>query len=136
MATLHELATCQEEVRIYFSASRDVSLIPVFDKVRGQFHEILLLTTENHHIFMVVELVRPANSGGRRLRELNPCQEMVRIYFRASKGLSLVREFDQVQGQLSAILLLTTENHHICMVAELVRPVNSGGRRLCMLCTC
>ena len=81
---------------IYFSASQGVSLVAEFDKVRGQFPDKLLLTTENHHICMVAELVRPANSGGRRLHELVTCLETVMIYFRASKGISLVAEFDKV----------------------------------------
>ena len=83
---------------IYFSASKGVSLVAEFDKVRGQFPEKVLLTTENHHIFMVAELVRPANSAAQRLHELVTCQEMVVIYFSASKGLS-VAEFDKVRGQ-------------------------------------
>ncbi len=52
---------------IYFSASRGVSLTAEFDKVRGQLPEKVLLTTENHHILMVAELVRSANSARRRL---------------------------------------------------------------------
>ena len=44
---------------MYFSASRHVSLVAEFDKVRGQFSEKVLLITENHHIFMVAELMRP-----------------------------------------------------------------------------
>ena len=59
----------------------------------------MLLTTENHHIFMVAELVRPANSAAQRLHELVTCQEMVVIYFSASKGVSSVAEFDKVRGQ-------------------------------------
>ena len=50
---------------MYFSASKGLSLVAEFDKVRGQFPEKVLLTTKNHHIFMVVELVRPASSAGR-----------------------------------------------------------------------
>ena len=36
---LHELATSQETVVIYFSASKRVSLVAEFDKVRGPFSE-------------------------------------------------------------------------------------------------
>ena len=84
---------------IYFTPSKRVFLTAEFDKVRGQFPEKVLLTTKNHHIFMVVELVRPASSAGRRLHELATCLETVVIYFRASKGISLVAEFDKVRGQ-------------------------------------
>ena len=44
---------------MYFSASTGVSLVAEVDKVRGQFPEKMLLTTKNHHIFMVAELARP-----------------------------------------------------------------------------
>ena len=82
---------------IYFSASTGVSLVAEFDKVRGQFPEKVLLTTENHHICMVAELVqKPANSARRRSHELVTCQETAVIYFRASRGVSLVAEFDKV----------------------------------------
>ena len=102
---------------IYFSASRHVSLVAEFDKVRGQLPEKVLLNTKNHHICVVAELVQPANSGGRRLHELATCLETVMIYFRASKGISLVAEFDKVRGQFPEKVLLTTKNHHIFMVA-------------------
>ena len=69
------------------------------DEVRGQLPGKVLLTTENHHIFMVAELVRPANSARRRLHELVTCLETVVIYFSASKGVSMVAEFDKVRGQ-------------------------------------
>ena len=46
------------------------------------------------------------------------------MYFSASTGVSLVAEVDKVRGQFPEKVLLTTENHHICMVAELVRPAN------------
>ena len=93
---LHVLTTSPEAVVIYFSASKGVSLVVEFDKVRGQFREKLLLTTENHHIFMVAELVRPANSAAERLHELVTCQETVRIYSGRSKGVSLIAGFDKV----------------------------------------
>ena len=97
---LHELATCQETVRIYFSASIAISLVAGFDKVRGQFPaKLLLLTTENHHIFMVAELVRPANSTAERLHELATCSLTARIYFSPSIAISLVAGFDKVRGQ-------------------------------------
>ena len=64
------LATCQQTVVIYFSASTGVSLIADFDKVRGQFPAKVLLVTENHHILMVAELVWPTSLAGRRLHEL------------------------------------------------------------------
>ena len=105
---------------MYFRASTGVSLVAEFDKARGPFPEKVLLTTENHHICMVAELVWPANSAGRRLHELVPCLETVVIYFSASTGISLVAEFDHVRGPFPEKLLLTTENHHIFMVAELV----------------
>ena len=70
-------------VVIYFSASRGVSLIAEFDQVRGQFPESVLLTTENHNICMVAELVRPASSAAERLHELVTCLETVVIYFSA-----------------------------------------------------
>ena len=116
---------------IYFSASRGVSLIAEFDKVRGPFPDILLLTTEIHHnLCMVAELVRPASSAAERLHELVTFQEMVVIYFSASTVVSLIAEFDKVRGPFPDILLLTTEIHHnLCMVAELVRPANSERRR-------
>ena len=57
------LAVCLQTVVIYFSASKGVSVVAEFDKVRGPFPEQVLQTTENHHILMVAELVRPANSG-------------------------------------------------------------------------
>ena len=79
---------------------------------------------------MVAELVRPVHSAAAMLHELATCQETVVMYFSASTGVSLVAEFDQVRGQFPEKVLLTTENHHICMVAELVRPANSGWRRL------
>ena len=60
----------------------------------------LLLTTENHHICMVAELIPPASSAAERLHELVTWQETVVIYFSASKGVSLVAEFDKVRGQL------------------------------------
>ena len=69
---------------------------------------------------MVAELVRPASSAAERLHELVTCLETVVIYFSASKGISLVAEFDKVRGQFPEKVLLTTENHHIVMVAELV----------------
>ena len=82
---------------IYFSASKGLSSVAEFDKVRGQpFPEKVLLTTENHHVFMVTELVRPTSSAAQRLHELVTWQETVVIYFSACKGLSLVAEFDKV----------------------------------------
>ena len=105
---------------MYFSASNGISLVAEFDKVRGPFSEKLLLTTENHHICMVDELVRPVHSAAATLHELATCQETVVMYFSASKGVSLVAEFDKVRGPFSEKLLLTTENHHICTVAELI----------------
>ena len=93
---------------IYFSASRSVSLVAEFDKVRGQFAGKVLLTTENHHRCMIVELARPANSAWRRLHELVTCQETVDIYFSASRSVSLVAEFDKVRGQFPEKVLLTT----------------------------
>ncbi len=98
---LHELATHQEVVRIYFRASRGVSLVAEFDKVRSPFTEKLLLTTENHHIDMVVELVRPANFARRRLHELATCPEVFRIYFRASRDVFLVAVFDKERSQFT-----------------------------------
>ena len=109
---------------IYFSASKGVSLVARFDQVRGQFPEKVLLTTENHHIFMEAELVRPASSAWRWLHEHVACQEAVVIYFSASKHVSLVAGFDKVRGQFPEQVLLTTENRHIFMVAELVWPAN------------
>ena len=106
---------------IYFSAGIGVSLAAEFDEVRGQFPENVLLTTKNHHIGMVTELVQPANSAGRRLHELATCPETVVIYFSASRGVSLVAEFDKVRGQFPEKVLLTTEIHRF-MVAELMRP--------------
>ena len=94
--------------------------------MRAQFPEKVLLTTENHHICMVAELVRPASSAAERLHELVTCQETVVMYFSASKGVSVVAEFDKVRSPFPEKVLLTTDNHHICMVAELVRPANSG----------
>ena len=102
-----------EDRLIYFSASIGLSLMAEFDKVRGQFPEKLLLITENHHILMVAELVRPVNSAAERLHELTICQETAVIYFSASIGLSLMAEFDKVRGQFPEKLLLITENHHI-----------------------
>ena len=56
----------------------------------------MLLTTENHHICMVVaELVRPANSAAERLYELATRQETVVIYFSASTGIFLAAVFDK-----------------------------------------
>ena len=83
---------------IYFNASKGVSLTVEFDKVSGQLHEKVLLTTVIHHnhIFMVAELVRPTSSARRRLRELVTYQEIVVIYFTPSKGVSLIAEFDKV----------------------------------------
>ena len=120
---------------IYFSASKGVSLVAEFDKVRGQFPEKVRLATENHHIFMVAELVRPANSAAQRLHELVTCQETVVIYFSACKGVSLAAEFDKVRGQFPEKVLLTTENHHVFMVTELVRPTSSAAQRLHELVT-
>ena len=86
---------------------------------------------------MVAELVRPAPSAAERLYELAPCQETVVVYFCASKGVSLAAEFDKVRGLFPENVLLATENHHICMVAELVQPAaNSARRRLLELATC
>ena len=68
---------------MYFSASTGISLEAESDKARGQFPEKVLLTTENHHICVVAELVRPANSARRRLHELVTCLETVVIYFSA-----------------------------------------------------
>ena len=113
---------------IYFSASNGVSLIAQFDKVRGQLPEKVLLTTQNHHMCMVAELVRPTSSAVQRLRELATCQETVVIYFSASNGVSLAAEFDKVRGHFAEKVLLTTKNHHICMVAELVRPTSSAAQ--------
>ena len=97
----------------------------------------VLLTTENHHICMVVaELVRPVNSAAERLYELATCRETVVIYFSASRGVSLVAELDKVRGQFSEKVLLTTKKRHICMVAELVRPAHSAAERLYELITC
>ena len=121
---------------MYFSASTGVSLVAEFDKVRGQFPEKVLLTTENHHICMVAELVRPTFSARRQLHELVTCRETVTIYFSASTCVSLVAEFDKVRGQFPEKVLLTTKNHHIFMVVELVRPASSAGRRLHELVTC
>ena len=72
---------------MYFTPSKRVFLTAEFDKVRGQFPEKVLLTTENHHIFMVAELVRPASSAAERLHELVTCQETVVEYFSASRGV-------------------------------------------------
>ena len=105
---------------IYFSASRGVSLIAEFDKVPGPFSEKVRLTTEIHHICMVAELVRPDSSAAERLHELATCLETVVVYFSTSRGVSLVAAFDKVRGQFPEKVLLTTENHHIVMVAELV----------------
>ena len=58
--------------------------------------EKLLLTTENHHIFMVAELVRPTNSAQRGLYELATCQETVVTYFSAGTGLSLAAVFGKL----------------------------------------
>ena len=60
-----------------------LSLVAELDQVRGQFPEKVLLTTENHNIFMVAELVRPASSAAERLHELATCLETVVIYFSA-----------------------------------------------------
>ncbi len=92
------------------------------------------MTTENHHMCMVAELVRPANSDGRRLHELATCLEKAVINFSASKGVSLVTEFDQVRGQFPEKVLLTTENHHICTVVELVRPANLSPTMVTLAC--
>ena len=94
---------------MHFSAGRGVSLVAEFDKVRGQFPENVLLTTKNHHIGMVAELVQPANSAGRRLHELATCLETVVIYFSAGRGVSLVAEFDKVRGPFPENVLLTTK---------------------------
>ena len=58
------------------------------------------------------------------------------IFQREHKGVSLIAEFDKVRGQFPEKVLLTTANHHICMVAELVRPASSARRRLHELVTC
>ena len=84
---------------MYFSASKGVSVVAEFDKVRGQFPEKVLLTTENHNIFMVAELVRPASSPAERLHELATCLETVVIYFSTSKGVSMAVEFGKVRSQ-------------------------------------
>ena len=132
---LHELVTCLETVVVYFSASRGVSLVAEIDKVRGQLPEKWLLTTENKITTYSwwLSSYGLANSARRRLHELVTCLETVVIYFSTSKGVSLVAEFDKVRGggQFPEKVLLTTENHHICMVTTLVRPANSARRRLC-----
>ena len=100
-ATIVQLATCRETVVICFSASRGVSLVAEFDKVRGPFSEKLLLTTKYHHICMVAELARPDSSAAERLHELVTCLETV------DSG------FDNMRGQFPEKVLLTTQYHHI-----------------------
>ena len=58
------------------------------------------------------------------------------MYFSSSKRVSVVAKSDKARGQFSENVLLTSENHHICMVAGLVRPANSAQRRLHELATC
>ena len=69
---------------IFQREHKGLSFIAEFDKLRGQFPEKVLLTTANHHICLVAELVRPAKSAAERLYELTTCQETVAIYFSAS----------------------------------------------------
>ena len=94
---------------IYFSASKGVSLVAEFDKVRGQFPKKVLLTTKITTYSWWPSSCGLLRQSGDDYTSSVTCLETAVIYFSASKGVSLVAEFDKVRGQFPEDVLLTTK---------------------------